>query len=83
MQRTMTEIHSVLDERARSQRHREFSIARLVGGLAQALVIGLLAWAVSDWGLQAPMEALLVKLGFAAVLQLVTLTAFAAALREG
>ena len=69
-------VRSVLDAQVRESRHREFSPARLLGSLLQALVIGLLLWAVSDWAFGEPSEVLLIKLAFAAVFQLVALTAF-------
>ena len=69
-------VRSVLDAQVRESRHREFSPARLLGSLLQALVIGLLLWAVSDWAFGEPSEVLLIKLAFAAAFQLVALTAF-------
>ena len=41
----------------------------------QALVVGLLAWSLSDWVFQVPAEGLFIKLAFAAVLQLIAMTA--------
>jgi len=82
LEERLTQIRDLLDTAEREQRHKEFSAARLTGALAQALVVALLAWALSDWVFALPPETVLVKLGFAAVLQLAALTAFVVG-REG
>lgn len=61
---------------ARTQQYQEFSAARLVGAVIEALVVGLLLWALSDWAFEAPVAQLFIKLGFALVLQMAALTAF-------
>ena len=66
----------MLGESVRERRHKEFSPARLVASLLQALVVGLLLWALSDWAFGEPGDVLLTKLAFAAVLQLSSLTGF-------
>lgn len=65
-----------LELQTREQRHQEFSFARLIGALLQALVVGFVIAALADWAYQAPPGTQLVKLGFAAVLQVGVLTAF-------
>lgn len=75
IERRLDEIRILLDQQQRTERYREFSPARLMGAIAQALVIGLLAWALVDWVFQDATRAF-VKLGFATVLQLAALTAF-------
>jgi hypothetical protein len=61
------------------RRRRELPLARLVGALLQALVVGLIVAALSDWAFEAPPGNLLIKLAFASVLQLGVLTAFVSA----
>lgn len=68
-------IRGLLSAAEREQRYREFSIARLVGGIAQAAVVGLLCFAAADWFSDAPIPALF-KLVFALVLQTGALTGF-------
>ena len=65
------------------RRHKEFSFTMLAGRIAQAIVIALLVWALSDMifiGVSSgeTVGFPLVKLAFAGVLQLVALTAFVA-----
>ncbi|MBU0639563.1 MAG: hypothetical protein KKB50_11915 [Planctomycetes bacterium] len=76
------QIRGELDATARDRQHKDFSATRLLGTCVQALVVALLAWALSDWIFQISGEALLIKLAFAAVLQLVALTALTVARRE-
>lgn len=76
LERGLDELRGLLEANARVQRHREFSFARLAGAVLQALVVGLLMLALSDWFFQADVGQLLVKLALAGVLQLATLTAF-------
>ena len=64
-----------LDAAARDSEHRDFSIGRLIGWILQVIVVGLVALALLDWLLQASVDSLLIKLAFAAVLQLSALTA--------
>ena len=75
VERLLEEIRGALDASARDRGYKEFSPTRLIGALLQALVVGLLAWALSDWIFQLPSEALFIKLAFAMVLQLTALTA--------
>jgi len=72
----LDEIRGRLDIDARARRHRQFSLARLLGALLQALVVGLVIAALADWVYGAALGAQLVKLVFAGVLQLGALTAF-------
>ena len=72
----LREIRGALDASAREQEHREFSLVRLLAAMAQALAISLLLWAALDWLLQGESAAVVVKLSFATVLQLMALTAF-------
>jgi hypothetical protein len=76
IEHTLDEIRRTLQNTAREQRHREFSPARLIASVLQALVIGMVLWALSDWVFEEPRESLLVKLSFAAVLQLGALAGF-------
>jgi hypothetical protein len=75
LERTLDQMRGGLDATAREQRHREFSLARLVGAIAQVLVVGLVLWALCDWVFN-ELGQVLVKIGFAGVLQLGALTAF-------
>jgi hypothetical protein len=73
------EIRGALDASAREQEHREFSVARLLAAVAEALAIGFLLWAALNWLMATePGEggAIVIKLLFATVLQLMALTAF-------
>jgi len=72
----LAEIRARLDTVAQLQQHREFSLARLIGAVLQALVVGLIIAAFADWAFQAPPVQQLIKLLFAGVLQLGVLTAF-------
>ncbi len=76
VEQLLVEIRDRLDLLTRDRRHVEFSVARLVASLVQALVIGLLLAAIADWLFSAPFSAAILKLAFAAVLQLAALTAF-------
>ena len=76
IQNTLDELRRLQAASVREHRHREFSPARLFGSILQALVFGLMLWALSDWVFAAAREPLFVKLGFALVLQLGALTAF-------
>ncbi len=72
----LLEIRVMLDKASRAQQHRELSVARPIGAIVQAVVVGLLAWALSDWVFAVDAGQVLIKLGFAIALQLVALTAF-------
>jgi hypothetical protein len=82
IEHVLDEMRNLLDTTQREQQHRVFSPARLAGAILQALVVGLVAWALSDWILAAPAGPLQIKLAFAAVLQLIVLTAFASARQD-
>jgi hypothetical protein len=76
LEHLLGEIRALLEQQQRVHRYREFSPARLLGALTQAFVIPMTLWALADWALAADHQAVLVKLGFAAVLQLMALSAF-------
>jgi len=76
MERILGRIHGALDASAREGEHREWSSGRLVGGILQVIVAGLVALALLDWLLHGVVNSLFVKLAFAMVLQLSALTAF-------
>lgn len=76
MERLLSQIRGSLDITAREARYQEFSLLRLVGSILEVFVAGLVVLAVLDWIFAAPANALLIKLAFAAVLQLAALTAF-------
>ena len=82
IERRLSEIRVLLDQEQRQHQHRDFPLARLLGAVLQALVVGLLAWACSDWVFQSDSDRILVKLGFAAVLQLAALSAYVLMPRE-
>jgi hypothetical protein len=75
LERTLDQMRGSLDATVREQGHREFSPAHLIGVIAQVLVVGLELWALSDWVFN-ELGQVLVKLGFAGVLQVGALTAF-------
>jgi hypothetical protein len=75
IERVLGEVRGALDVAERERQHKEFSSPRLIGAILQVIVGGLVALAVLDWVFGARAEALLVKLAFAAVLQLIALTA--------
>ncbi len=81
--RVLGEIRGALDATERERQHKEFSSLRLIGAILQVVVGGLVALAVLDWIFEARVEALFVKLAFAAVLQLIALTAFLFWRRDG
>lgn len=81
--RVLGEIRGALDATERERQHKEFSSLRLIGAILQVVVGGLLALAVLDWVFEAQVEVLFVKLAFAAVLQLIALTAFLFWRRDG
>lgn len=72
----LDDIRATLDAHLRERRHRDFSPARFAGAISQAVVIGVLAWAGSDCFFGIAWETILIKLGFAGVLQLLAMTAF-------
>lgn len=73
----LEELRGRVEAVTRTQRHREFSFARLAGGVLQVLVAGLVIAALADWLFNArEIAAPLIKLMFAGVLQLGALTAF-------
>lgn len=76
IERLLEQLRQRLETTARAERYREFSLARLFGALLQALVVGLLMFALTDWVYQGSPAQQLVKLAFAGVLQLGALTAF-------
>jgi hypothetical protein len=76
MERLLGRIHGALDASAREGEHREWSSGRLVGGILQVIVAGLVALALLDWLLHGVVSSIFVKLAFAMVLQLSALTAF-------
>jgi hypothetical protein len=83
IEKSLSEVRAHMNASARESRHKEFSFTLLAGGIAQAIVIALLIWALSDMvfigGSSGETVGLpLVKLAFAGVLQLVALTAFVA-----
>ena len=82
IEQSLDEIRGRVDTATRAHRHREFSVARLIGALLQALVVGFVIAALADWAYQAPPAGQLVKLAFAGVLELGALTAFVLA-RDG
>jgi len=75
MERSLTQIRGALDATARDSAHREFSPRRLIGAILQVMVAGLVVLAAVDWLFDASLQTVLIKLAFAAVLQLATLTA--------
>ncbi|MBN2447949.1 MAG: hypothetical protein JXO22_14550 [Phycisphaerae bacterium] len=76
IERRLCEIRVLLDQEHRQEQHRELPVTRLLGAVLQAFVVGLLAWACSDWVFQTASDRILVKLAFAAVLQLTALSAY-------
>jgi len=78
LERLVQEIHGKVDADARDRVHRPFSLAWLIGTLIQVLAVGLMVLALLDWVFQPPKADIqvLIKLGFAIALQLITLTAF-------
>ena len=76
IEKLLSEIRGALDAAARAGEHREYSLGRVIGAVLQVIVGGLVVLALFDWLLGAPVDGLLVKLVFAAVLQLGALTAF-------
>lgn len=83
MEQLLAEIRAHLDARARESRIREFSLPRLAAALLQALVVGLIVWAASDWVFAVDPASLWIKLGFAAVLELGVIAALLACLLAG
>ncbi len=76
IERVLEEIHDRFETITRERRHHEFSPARLIGAILQALVLGFVIAALANWAYGAKEGPLLVKLAFAAVFQLGALTAF-------
>lgn len=76
VEKLLGDIRGALDATARERAHHEYSPRRLIGAILQVIVVGLTLLALLDWLLDAAVEGLLVKLAFAAVLQLAALTAF-------
>ncbi len=79
MERLLAEIRGALDAAARDAEHRPFSIAATVGAILQVVVGGLVVLSLVDWALGASAPTIMLKLAFAAVFQLATLTAFVVA----
>lgn len=79
MEKLLGQIRGTLNAATRDEAHRELSVGRTVGAVIQVVVAGLVALALLDWLLDAPAEALYVKLAFAGVLQVSALTAFVVA----
>jgi hypothetical protein len=76
IEKRLGELHGSVEALVRERQHREFSIAALAGSLLQVVVVGFLFAALADWIYGGPPARQLVKIGFAAVLQLGALTAF-------
>lgn len=79
MEQSLSEIRLRLDSLTRERRYGSFSLARMIGAIAQALVVGFMLAALADWIFHAEVAAQIAKLGFAAVLQMGALTAFVVA----
>lgn len=75
-ERLLEEIRDLIDATVRERTHKEFSYVWMAGGVAQVLVLGLLLLAALELIFDRLGTATFVKLEFAAVLQLVALTAF-------
>jgi hypothetical protein len=75
IERALEEIRGRLETTARAQQHREFSLARLLAALCEALAVGLVIIALAGWIYDVPPGKLLVELALAGVLQLGALTA--------
>ncbi len=84
IEKNLAEVRAQVNATSRESRHKQFSFTLLAGGIAQAVVIALLLWTLSDilflsgTSGPAPLGDRLIKLAFAGVLQLVALTAFTA-----
>lgn len=65
----------------RRRRAEEFSLASLLGTLAQILTVGALVWALFGWFRAERLDALL-RLQFATILQLIALTCFSLSSRR-
>ena len=84
IEKNLSEVRAHMSATSRESRHKQFSFTLLAAGIAQAVVLALLVWALSDiiFGSgtsgPTPLGVPLVKLAFAGVLQLVALTAFIA-----
>ncbi len=84
IENNLAEVRAHVNATNRESRHKQFSFTLLAGGIAQAVVMALLVWALSDvifvsgTSGAAPLGLPLVKLAFAGVLQLIALTAFSA-----
>jgi hypothetical protein len=84
IEKNLAEMRAHMHAASRESRHKQFSFTLLAGGIAQAVVMALLFWALSDiifvrgTSGPTPLGVPLVKLAFAGVLQLVALTAFSA-----
>ncbi len=79
IEQVLGEIRGRLDVLDRERRYGTFSVARLAAAVLQAIVVGFFLAALADWLFYSdPVQAgaVLVKLGFAAVLQLAALTGF-------
>lgn len=75
----LTEILALLQRAERRARAEEFSLAKLVGVLVQVMAIGALTWAIFGWLRD---EAVFIRLQFAILLQLITLTCFSLTSRK-
>ncbi len=76
VEKLLREIRDLLDVSARESQYKDFAMMRAAGAVLQAIVVGLLLWALSDAFFHAGAGAILVKLQFATLLQLGALTAF-------
>jgi len=76
MEAALQALRAQLETLGRERRYREFSAARLIGGVLQVLVAGFVFSALADWIYGQPVPQQVVKVGLAGVLQLGALTAF-------
>lgn len=78
IENALVQLRGVMESVRREEAYQKFSAARIIAVVLQLVVVALAASALIDWIFQGPLNSLLIKLAFAAFLQMVTLTAVVA-----
>ncbi|MBL8880245.1 MAG: hypothetical protein JNG88_14115 [Phycisphaerales bacterium] len=77
----LQQLRGIVESVRREESYQSFSAALIVAVVLQLVVVALAISALIDWVFQGPMNQLIIKLSFAAFLQICTLTAVVAAQR--
>lgn len=78
---TLAQLRGLIETTRREESYQSFSAALVLAVVLQLVVVALAVSALIDWIFQGPLNSLIIKLSFAAFLQIATLTAIVTAQR--